>query len=449
MSRARQNERVVLVETDGHGNILDYDVVDRPYRSYLAKKSSSVNRSQPIKQSPKFKAVEKYNEDDYEDENDDNDYQESRGNTSFSSGLGGKTRRDTTVETPPTSRRVRYVRPKSTVKIFQEKVDWNANPKIDARNDEAMEKILNAPKKKIYHEKPTWSGKPKIDSHNEEIVENILRAPKPEIFYEKPIWNQKPKIDSHNEEVVENILRAPKPQIYEEKIKWTADPKIDSHNEEAIERIKSAPKPIIYDEKLIWPTVRRTDHYNEQYVKHKEREKVSHKEKIYIQNAPQERKPKNHRARIDNQNPNFDEHIKRQKSAKLPPIESRKLEWQKRPRINQKNDDYIERMRQKRSIPIIYQEKLKWFTKSPKINARNEEYLDNLKGQARPKIINQLPRWRSQPKIDAYNDSYDPSSYTEPMIFSEKLRWHARPKIDTGLEPDPNEDQYVDYGLTA
>ncbi|CAF4602547.1 unnamed protein product, partial [Rotaria sp. Silwood2] len=234
-----------------------------------------------------------------------------------------------------------------------------------------------------------------------------------------------------------------------EKIKWQADPKIDSHNEEAIERIKSAPKPIIYDEKLTWPTVHRTDHYNEQYVKHKEREKVQQKEKFYVQSIPQERKPKNHKPRIDHKNPDFDEHIKRQKSAKLPPIESRKLEWQKRPRINQRNDDYIERMRQKRSIPLIYQEKLKWITKSPKINARNEEYLENLKEQSRPRIVNQLPRWKSQAKIDAYNDSYDPDSYIAPMVFNEKLRWHARPKIDSGLEPDPNEEQYVDYGLTA
>ena len=67
------------------------------------------------------------------------------------------------------------------IQIFQQKVDWSANPKIDARNDDAMEKILNAPKKKIYDEKPSWSGKSKIDSHNEEVVETILRAPKPEV----------------------------------------------------------------------------------------------------------------------------------------------------------------------------------------------------------------------------------------------------------------------------
>ena len=37
----------------------------------------------------------------------------------------------------------------------------------------------------------------------------------------------------------------------------------------------------------------------------------------------------------------------------LQPIEDRKLNWRQSPRINQRNDDYIERMRQKRSMPIV------------------------------------------------------------------------------------------------
>ena len=37
----------------------------------------------------------------------------------------------------------------------------------------------------------------------------------------------------------------------------------------------------------------------------------------------------------------------------LQPIEDRKLNWRKEPRINQQNDDYIERMRQKRSMPLV------------------------------------------------------------------------------------------------
>jgi hypothetical protein len=35
------------------------------------------------------------------------------------------------------------------IQIFEEKVAWNAERKIDANNDEAIEKINNAPKKKV------------------------------------------------------------------------------------------------------------------------------------------------------------------------------------------------------------------------------------------------------------------------------------------------------------
>ncbi len=35
------------------------------------------------------------------------------------------------------------------------------------------------------------------------------------------------------------------------------------------------------------------------------------------------------------------------------PIEDRKLEWEKRSRINQRNDAYIERIEQKRSKPLV------------------------------------------------------------------------------------------------
>ncbi len=34
-------------------------------------------------------------------------------------------------------------------------------------------------KKKIYDEKLKWEADPKIDSHNEEIVERLKSAPKP------------------------------------------------------------------------------------------------------------------------------------------------------------------------------------------------------------------------------------------------------------------------------
>ncbi|CAF4985890.1 unnamed protein product, partial [Rotaria socialis] len=182
-------------QTDGRGNILDYDVVDRPNRSSATEKSSPVRRSRRSKQSAKVSQTEANYDDDKEEEEQEGEAEEqennhedednyevhnSRNDTSYLDSTDRKSYRDTERSRDSSRRRVRYVRPKSTVKIFQRKVDWSANPKIDARNDDAMEKILNTPKKKIYEEKLSWSGKPKIDTHNEEVVENILRAPKPE-----------------------------------------------------------------------------------------------------------------------------------------------------------------------------------------------------------------------------------------------------------------------------
>ncbi|CAF4458050.1 unnamed protein product, partial [Rotaria magnacalcarata] len=206
------------------------------------------------------------------------------------------------------------------------------------------------------------------------------------IYHEKPTWSGKPKIDSHNEEVVENILRAPRQQIYEEKLKWHADPKIDSHNDEAIEQIKRAPKPAIYDERFSWPSFPRIDHFNEEYAKYKQRDKNLRREKSFVQSFPQDYRPQTKEARIDHRNLEFEEYRKRKKSAKLPPIEDRKLEWSKKPRIIQRNDEYIERIRQKRSMPMIFREKLKWGTKTPKIDARNDGYVESLKAQPKRKV---------------------------------------------------------------
>ncbi|CAF3937678.1 unnamed protein product, partial [Rotaria magnacalcarata] len=185
MPRARSNERIVVLQTDGRGNILDYDVVDRPNRSSRTEKSSSVRRSTRSKQSPKVSQTEANYDDDDEEEKvveDEENYEvhNSRNDTSYRDTPDRKSYRDSDRRRDSSRRRVRYVRPKSKVKIFQRKVDWSANSKVDARNDDAMEKILSAPKKKIYDEKPSWSVKSKIDTHNEEVVETILRAPKPE-----------------------------------------------------------------------------------------------------------------------------------------------------------------------------------------------------------------------------------------------------------------------------
>lgn len=44
------------------------------------------------------------------------------------------------------------------------------------------------------------------------------------------------------------------------------------------------------------------------------------------------------------------------------PIEDHKLNWRKEPRINQQNDEYIERMRQKRSKPLVCSQGIHWET---------------------------------------------------------------------------------------
>ncbi len=63
--------------------------------------------------------------------------------------------------------------------IFDEKVEWHADPKIDAQNDEAIRKIQNAVPKRIFREKLDWRVKSRTDNHNEEAVEQIKNAGKP------------------------------------------------------------------------------------------------------------------------------------------------------------------------------------------------------------------------------------------------------------------------------
>ncbi|CAF4625797.1 unnamed protein product, partial [Rotaria socialis] len=212
-----------------------------------------------------------------------------------------------------------------------------------------------------------------------------------------------------------------------------------------------------------WPSFPRIDHFNEDYAKYKQRDKNLRREKSFVQVFPQDYTSRNQEARIDHHNPDFEEFRKRKKSAKLPPIEDRKFVWSKKPRVNQRNDAYIERIRQKRSTPMIFREKLKWGTKAPKIDARNDGYVESLKDQPKRKvslkndehisanipIVNNLPRWTAQPKIDAHNDSYDPNFFPSRSIVNEKLQWYARPKIDTGLEPDSadedgDDEEYYD-----
>ncbi len=91
----------------------------------------------------------------------------------------------------PKVRRVRYIRPKSTVKvmrslfrelklfiliqIFDSSLDWTTDRKIDSRNDEAMKKIRRGPSARVFDEQLSWSAKPKIDSHNEDALDTHHR----------------------------------------------------------------------------------------------------------------------------------------------------------------------------------------------------------------------------------------------------------------------------------
>ncbi|CAF2553806.1 unnamed protein product [Rotaria sp. Silwood2] len=401
MPRNQNTERFVVVRADIDGNILDYDIVEQPIISYPAQRTAQLYRSKSIEPTSRVNRTQ------------NNNYGEGKNKHISVNNESLKTAySDPSTRTPPIRRRVRYVPPTPTVKIFQQKVNWHAEPKIRSHNDEAIRQIRRAPKRKIFAQKLSWNTESKLNTHNEEAIETIRHRTRSQIFEEKPNWNVETKIDSHNEQVVESLRQAPKPRIYDEKINWKANTKLDTHNEQIVQYLKSAPKSTIYDEKLTWPSSTRIDHHNEEYVQNLERERTIREQtaKLRVQSLSHEHTVKADKPRIDHYNSDYVEHKKRRKSARLPPIEDRKLEWKKESRISQRNDDYIGSIQQKRSVPLIFREKVQWKTKSPRINAHNEEYLDNLKDQKRPRIVNQLPPWSSQSKIDSYNDSYDQNS---------------------------------------
>ncbi len=117
----------------------------------------------------------------------------------------------------------------------------------------------------------------------------------------------------------------------------------------------------------------------------------------------------------------------------LQPIEDRKLNWQKTPRINQQNDDYIERMRQKRSEPTvkherfilkekttflfiqIFRENVKWRTPAAKVDHHNEQYVEAVKDRTRPRVSSSLS-FENQLIFTEYLDS---QSITSMEISSE------------------------------
>ncbi|CAM2724315.1 unnamed protein product [Rotaria socialis] len=423
MLQNQSTERVVMVLTDINGNVLDYDIAEQPIVPIRTKKhvkSSPPKQSEPIPTSTPLKKV---------------------------------TQNPNPETEQPQRRRVRYTPQKSTFKIFQEKVDWFAEPKIKSRNDEAIRKIRRAPKTKIFGQKLSWCAESKINTHNEEAVEEIRQRPKSQIFVRKIYWNAETKIDSHNEEAVEHIHRTPKPRIRDEKLNWEANTKIDTHNEEAIEYLRKTPRSAIYDEKPTWSSTPRTNHYNPEFVQYLQRERAIRQQTSFMrtQSSSPQHKIKADGPRIDDYNSEYIEHKKTTKLNKLPPIETRKLEWRKESRISRRNDDYIERLRQKRSIPVIFREKVNWSAQTPRIKAHNPEYLENIKDQKRPTITDEFPRWKSQAKITTYNNDYNPNDEyrPKPVIVNEKTQWYGRPKIDSGLDPIVNVKEHAAFGLAT
>jgi hypothetical protein len=99
----------------------DDDVVEQPFRTVAVQKPSSTNRSQSIKKSPRGKQVETYEEEDVNDDDyyydDDEDYADGQENVSSRTLSVRRDRRESATGPMPPSRRVRYVRPKSTFKV--------------------------------------------------------------------------------------------------------------------------------------------------------------------------------------------------------------------------------------------------------------------------------------------------------------------------------------------
>ncbi|UJR37306.1 hypothetical protein I4U23_030014 [Adineta vaga] len=208
-------------------------------------------------------------------------------------------------------------------------------------------------------------------------------------------------------------------KIFDEKIEYYAQPKIDTHNERGFDQIRNRRKPIIFNEPRSWFSSPRTDTYNDDYIRYKERERTLRYQQSY--NYSQDQRTNTNGMYIANYDPVYDEYSRQYRPARLPQMGNRRTVRQRKHRqstsVNRKND--------------------RWHFIKPKTDSHNEHMLDYVQNQPRPRIINQLPRWRSAPKIDSFNDSYDSNyTHTKPVIFNKKPRWHARSKIDTGFATD-------------
>ena len=82
--------------------------------------------------------------------------------------------------------------------IEVQKLSWNAEPKIDARNENYVEHNTRTLKKTV-----RFSFRVEIDFFHFGL----------KIFDQQPVWNAEPKIDSHNEQAINEILRAPKTPV--------------------------------------------------------------------------------------------------------------------------------------------------------------------------------------------------------------------------------------------
>lgn len=70
------------------------------------------------------------------------------------------------------------------------------------------------------------------------------------------------------------------------------------------------------------------------------------------------------------------------------------------------------------SFTKIFSEKLEWITNTPRVDDQNEKLIEEIKAHPNPKITNQLPRWKSQPKIETFNENYgrDDEPHLRPVV---------------------------------
>ncbi|CAF0930123.1 unnamed protein product [Adineta ricciae] len=209
-------------------------------------------------------------------------------------------------------------------------------------------------------------------------------------------------------------------QIFDEKVDWHAQSKIDTHNDEGMKQIRSHRRPVIVDEPRVWFAPSRTDNHNPDYVRRRRQERSLQYQQSY--NMSQDLRSSNHEFYYTNYVPVYDEFNRQYQPVGIPPMQNRRSVWPERSRrpsgVSEKRD--------------------RWNFIKPKIDSHNEHMIDYIESQPKSKIINNLPRWRSEPRIRTFNESYDPRyTHIKPVIFDEKPRWYARSKIDTGFASDP------------